>query len=88
MNSRSWTGHIIKTSLILDQAIYIMVGSRNGIYGIKSPFPAPTGSARESTGILFIFTKGCFLSDVVSHKNNQERQSKYCTGLLKNHTKF
>ena len=49
------------------------MGSLNGIYGIKSPFPAPTGSATESTGILIIFTKGCFLSEVVSHKNNQER---------------
>ena len=28
------------------------VGSLNGIYGIKLPFPAPTGSATESTGIL------------------------------------
>ena len=51
----------------------LLLGSLNGIYGIKSPFPAPTGSATESTGILFIFTKGCFLSEVVSHKNNQER---------------
>ena len=49
------------------------VGSLNGIYGIKLPFPAPTGSATESTGILFVFTKGCFLSEVVSYKNNQER---------------
>ena len=39
------------------------VGSLNGIYGIKLFFPAPTG-------ILFIFTKGCFLSEVVSRKNN------------------
>ena len=28
--------------------------SLNGIYGIKSLFPAPTGSATESTGILFM----------------------------------
>ena len=49
------------------------VGSLNGIYGIKSPFPAPTGSATEYTGILFIFTQGCFLSEVVSYENNQER---------------
>ena len=30
------------------------VGSLNGIYGIKSLFPAPTGSATESTGILLM----------------------------------
>ena len=30
------------------------VGSLNGIYGIKSPFPAPTGSATDSTGILLM----------------------------------
>ena len=31
------------------------------------------GSATASTGILLIFTKGCFPSEVVSGKNNQER---------------
>ena len=30
------------------------VGSLNGIYGIKSLFPAPTGSTTESTGILLM----------------------------------
>ena len=30
------------------------MGSLNGIYGIKSPFPAPTGSATESMGILLM----------------------------------
>ena len=30
------------------------VGSLNGIYGIKSLFPAPTGSATDSTGILLM----------------------------------
>ena len=44
---------------------YFTVGSLNGIYGIKSLFPVPMGSATESTGILVIFTKGCFLSEVV-----------------------
>ena len=33
------------------------VGSLNGIYGIKSPFPAPTGSATDSTGIFIYFYK-------------------------------
>ena len=32
----------------------ITVGSLNGIYGIISLFPAPTGSATESTGILLM----------------------------------
>ena len=32
----------------------VTVGSLNGIYGIKSPFPAPTGSATEPTGILLL----------------------------------
>ena len=31
-----------------------MVGSLNGIYGIKSLFPAPTGSATAPTGILLM----------------------------------
>ena len=30
------------------------VGSLNGIYGIKSLFPAPTGSATESRGIILM----------------------------------
>ena len=30
------------------------MGSLNGIYGIKSLFPAPTGSATEPRGILFM----------------------------------
>ena len=30
------------------------MGSRNGIYGIISFFPAPTGSATEPTGILLM----------------------------------
>ena len=30
------------------------MGSLNGIYGIKSLFPAPTGSATEPTGILLM----------------------------------
>ena len=30
------------------------MGSLNGIYGIKSLFPAPTGSATEPTGILLL----------------------------------
>ena len=30
------------------------VGSLNGIYGIISLFPAPTGSATEPTGILLM----------------------------------
>ena len=30
------------------------MGSLNGIYGIKLLFPAPTGSAKESTGILLM----------------------------------
>ena len=32
----------------------VTVGSLNGIYGIKSPFPAPTGSATDSMGILLM----------------------------------
>ena len=40
--------------------------------GSNRRFPAPTGSATEPTGILIIFTEGCFLSKVVSRKNNQE----------------
>ena len=40
--------------------------------GSNRRFPAPTGLATEPTGILIIFTEGCFLSEVVSLKNNQE----------------
>ena len=32
----------------------LTVGSLNGIYGIISPFPAPTGSATEPTGIMLM----------------------------------
>ena len=35
-------------------ATLITVGSLNGIYRIKSLFPAPTGSATESTGIVLM----------------------------------
>ena len=35
-------------------------------------------SATASTGILFIFTWGCFLSEVVSRKNNLERHRVSC----------
>ena len=40
--------------------------------GSNRRFPEPTGSAMEPLGILIIFTEGCFLSKVVSRKNNQE----------------
>ena len=51
------TDKIGKNTMFFFLLLLFTVGSLNGIYGIKSPFPAPTGSATESTGILFIFYK-------------------------------